>query len=171
MSGRFAVVVAQIFLASCLAVTGCSGSGRPAIAPVRGTVTYNGQPVAGARVVFLCPGAPRLAVGETDEGGEYQLTTYEPNDGAMIGNHVVTVKKKSTTAETAQSDSGPTGEALQGDALSTAIAQSMRESSQQAKKAEKGRSVLPVKYAYLKTSDLRKEVVEGENVINLDLSD
>jgi len=171
MSGRFAVVVAQIFLASCLTVTGCSGSGRPAIAPVRGTVTYKGQPVAGATVVFLCPGAPRLAVGKTDERGEYQLTTYESNDGAMIGNHVVTVKKKSTAAETAHTDAGATGEALQGEALSKAIAQSMRESSQDAKKAEKARSLLPVKYAYLKTSDLRKEVVDGENVINLDLTD
>lgn len=158
-------------VASCVFLSGCSNSGRPAIAPVRGTVTYNGQPVAGATVVFLCPGAPRPAVGKTDERGEYQLTTYEPNDGAMIGNHVVTVKKKSTAAETAHTDAGAAGKALQGEALSKAIAQSMRESSQEAKKTEKAGSLLPAKYAFLKTSDLRKEVVDGENIINLDLTD
>jgi hypothetical protein len=127
--------------------------------------------VAGATVVFLCSGAPRLAVGKTDERGEYQLTTYEKNDGAMIGNHVVTVKKKDLTAETTDTDAGAPGEALHGEALAKAIAQSMRESSQQAKQAEKAGSLLPAKYAYLKSSDLRKDVVDGENVINIDLTD
>jgi hypothetical protein len=134
-------------------------------------VTYKGKPVAGATVVFLCPGAPRLAVGKTDERGEYKLTTYEPNDGAMIGNHVVTVKKKDMGAEAASTDVAATVEPLQGEALSRAIAQSMRQSSQQAKKAEKAGSLLPAKYAFLKSSDLRKDVVDGENVINLDLTD
>jgi hypothetical protein len=171
MSDRLADIVAWVLVASCVLVAGCSGSGRPAIAPVRGTVTYKGRPVAGATVVFLCSGAPRLAVGKTDERGEYRLTTYEPNDGAMIGNHVVTVKKKDLEAETADTNVAVTGQALHGEALSSAIAQSMRESSQQAKKAEKAGSLLPTKYAYLKTSDLRKDVVDGENVINLDLTD
>jgi hypothetical protein len=171
MSGRLTGIFAKLLLASCVLLAGCSGSGRPALAPVRGTVTYKGQPVAGAAVVFLCDGAPRLAVGTTDERGEYQLTTYEPNDGAMIGNHVVTVKKKNAGAEAADTDAGATGEALHGEALSKAIAQSMRQSSQQAKKAEKAPSLIPAKYAYLKTSDLRKDVVDGDNVINIDLTD
>jgi hypothetical protein len=171
MSDRLAGIVAWLLVASCVLVACCSGSGRPAIAPVRGTVTYKGKPVAGATVVFLCPGAPRLAVGKTDERGEYQLTTYEPNDGAMIGNHVVTVKKKDMAAEAASTDAAATGQPLQGEALSRAIAQSMRQSSQQAKKAEKAGSLLPAKYAFLKSSDLRKDVVDGENVINLDLTD
>jgi hypothetical protein len=171
MGSRLTGIVAKIFLASCLLLAGCSGSGRPALAPVRGTVTYKGKPVAGATVVFLCEGAPRLAVGMTDERGGYQLTTYEPNDGAMIGQHVVTIKKRNTGTETADTDAGASGGALQGEALSKAIAQSMRESSQAAKKAEKAGSVLPAKYAYLKTSDLRKDVVDDENVINIDLTD
>jgi hypothetical protein len=171
MSVRLTGIVAKILLASCVLLAGCSGSGRPALAPVRGTVTYKGKPVAGATVVFLCEGAPRLAVGTTDEGGEYHLTTYEPDDGAMIGQHVVTVKKRNTGTETADTADGATGGALQGEALSKAIAKSMRESSQQAKKAEKAPSLIPAKYAYLKTSDLRKDVVDGENVINIDLTD
>jgi hypothetical protein len=171
MNGRRTGVTAKLILASCVLAAGCSASGRPAIAPVRGTVTYRGQPVAGATVVFLCSGAPRLAVGKTDERGEYQLTTYEKNDGAMIGNHVVTVKKRSPGTETPDPSVAGTGEALQGEALAKAIAQSMRESSQQAKQAEKAGSLVPAKYAYLKSSDLRKDVVDGENVINIDLTD
>ena len=39
-------------------------------------------------------------MGMTDEAGNYQLTTFEPNDGAMVGTHVVTVNKYSTEPET-----------------------------------------------------------------------
>jgi hypothetical protein len=171
MSGRLTGIVARIFLASCVLLAGCSGSDRPAIAPVRGIVTYNGQPVAGAWVEFLCPGAPRPAVGKTDERGEYRLTTYEQCDGAMVGTHVVTIEKLNAEVATTDTNIDASGQSLQGEALSKAIAQSMRDSSHAAKKAEKAGSMLPAKYAYLKTSDLRKDVVDGENVINIDLTD
>jgi hypothetical protein len=38
-------------------------------------------------------------------------------------------------------------------------------------KAERTRPLLPQKYGERRTSDLRKEVVDGENVINIELTD
>src|SRR5712671_5793789 len=75
---------------ACLLLAGCSQSGRMPMAPVHGQVTYQGRPVANAAVEFLCPGASRPAAGTSDEQGNYRLTTFTANDGAMIGPHVVT---------------------------------------------------------------------------------
>ena len=93
------LVFSLLAAAACIACGGCSGSDRPACAPVRGEVTYLGKPVVGATVAFLCHGAPRPAMGTTDATGTYQLTTFEPDDGAVIGTHVVTVKKYAMQAE------------------------------------------------------------------------
>jgi hypothetical protein len=169
MGGKL-LAVAQLFAASCLLLAGCSGSGRPATAPVRGQVTYQGKPVAGATVVFLCPGAPRLAVGKTDDEGNYRLTTYEPDDGATIGTHVVTVKKKKREPDASDPRVGAAGQNLQGEALSKAIEKSMQSSAREVAMTEKSGSLIPAKYSQQKTSDLRKEVIEGENVINIELS-
>jgi hypothetical protein len=169
MNGKV-LAVASLFVASAFLLAGCGRSGRPTIAPVSGHVSYKEKPVSGATVIFLCPGAPRQAVGITDEQGMYRLTTYNPNDGAMVGTHVVTVKKNKLEA-------GKPGEPADaappksGAALSKAIEESMRESAQEAAKIEKAGSLLPAKYAQMKTSDLRGEVVAGENVINLELKD
>jgi len=46
----------------------------------------------------------------------------------------------------------------------------MRKSAQQVAKSEKSGSLLPKKYAQLSTSDLRKDVVAGDNVIDIDLT-
>jgi hypothetical protein len=169
--GRKPLAVGPFLAASCFLLAGCSGSGRPTIAPVSGHVIYKGQPVADATVVFLCPGAPRLAVGTTDKDGNYQLTTYEPNDGAVIGTHTVTVKKFKNEPAATDPAAGAAIEMKDSAALSKAIEKSMHEAARQAAKAEKSGSVLPAKYAQFKTSDLHREVVDGPNVINLELTD
>lgn len=62
---------------------------------VEGVVTLDGTPVANATIV-LTPldedGYP--AVGKTDKDGRYQLTTFNRNDGALPGEYVITVAKK-----------------------------------------------------------------------------
>lgn len=73
---------------------GCGGGGedgRSETVPVTGTVLYQDAPVADALVTFH--GGPRQAVGRTDEDGRFTLTTYDKNDGAVAGVHVVTVTK------------------------------------------------------------------------------
>jgi hypothetical protein len=70
------------------------GCGSPSVAPVRGRVTCNGQPVADAAIIF----SPRpknetdresgkAAAAATDADGWFVLSTYKVGDGALVGKH------------------------------------------------------------------------------------
>ena len=84
--------------ASLLAGAGC-GDGQLATYPVTGKVIIDGQPAAGALVIF-CPvegqGPEELErlrpAGETGPDGQYQLTTFETYDGAPAGEYQVMVR-------------------------------------------------------------------------------
>ena len=160
-------VAIPLLVAIGFVLASCARSDRASMGRVSGKVTYQGKSVAGASVAFLCPGASRPAVGMTDETGNYQLTSFEPNDGAMVGTHVVTVNKYSSEPET----SVPAAEAPAGSKSTTkAIENAMRQTALQIEKMDKERPLLPRKYADRSTSDLRKAVVEGDNVIDIELS-
>ena len=129
---------------------GCSGSDRPATVPVSGTVTLNGQPVADAQVSFMTDGAPRAAFGTTDAEGKFRLTTFEENDGAMVGKHTVTISNAAAVGGEGMSPEDPSaayGEAMQAAASGTP--------------ASGGEGGIPVKYANPKTSGLEREVTQG----------
>ena len=73
---------------------GC-GSGK--FAPVSGTVTMNGKPLAGALVIFS-PIAKEGSIdagpgssGKTNDKGEYTLTSDTGRTGALVGKHRVSV--------------------------------------------------------------------------------
>jgi hypothetical protein len=73
---------------------GC-GSGK--YAPVSGTVTMNGKPLAGALVIFS-PVAKEGTIdagigssGKTNDKGEYTLTSDTGRPGALVGKHRVSV--------------------------------------------------------------------------------
>jgi 5-hydroxyisourate hydrolase-like protein (transthyretin family) len=117
--------------------------GKPAVThPLTGTVTFQGQPAAGATVRFYRtdadrPNRPRIvADGLTDEKGKYQLTTSKPFDGIPAGEYRVVVLQ--------------TGRYVAG----------------QAKEGNK----LPAKYADPRMTPLRATVKAGENVIDLNLT-
>jgi hypothetical protein len=124
-----------------------------------------GKPLAGATLTFLCAGAPRLAIGKTDTAGNYQLTTFEPNDGAILGEHVVTVNiyGAEPDEESIEKTAG------KGNTQSQAIAEAMKRTIEENKKVAKAASQIPAKFRDRKTSDLHKEVVAGDNVINIEL--
>ncbi len=69
--------------------SGCGGG--TTMVPVSGRVTLDGQPVEGASVMLHPQGEGRPATGLTDARGEFQLTTVEEFDGAMLGAYRVTV--------------------------------------------------------------------------------
>ena len=80
-----------------IVVAGCSGGEFP-LAPVSGTVTYDGEPLEGAEVVF----APMessdtievgpASVGITDAEGKYTLKTVRGKQpGAVVTKHRVSV--------------------------------------------------------------------------------
>jgi hypothetical protein len=88
----------QFFHLMCLfpaigLLVGCGGEkvDRPDVYKVRGKITLQGKPVSGADITFSQREANRSAFGRTDENGEYQLTTFTANDGAIEGKHEITI--------------------------------------------------------------------------------
>lgn len=77
-------------------VVGCSGGGGPKRPPthaVKGTVTLDGQPLAGALVSFMPAAGQQPANGTTDATGAYSLTSFTRGDGAMEGEYRIVVTK------------------------------------------------------------------------------
>ena len=79
-----------------IAILSFVGCGDGSIAPVSGKVTFDGEPVDGIRLVF----SPKLTDPNRDPGpwssavtsssGEYTLETRQRQNGAFVGNHIVT---------------------------------------------------------------------------------
>ena len=97
--------------AACFIAVASAGCQRSPyeLAPVHGTVTIDGRPVSQAKVMFapvenaenaVNPGKP--AFGLLRENGSYTLTTYENDDGAIVGKHWVTLVNLTREAERQQ---------------------------------------------------------------------
>ncbi len=74
----------------------CAGCAQPAVAPVSGRVTLDGQPLSGVFVIFepiqsgANPGTG--SIGKTDAEGRYTLRQMQPDrPGALIGAHRVRI--------------------------------------------------------------------------------
>ena len=70
------------------------GADGPNLASVAGVVTFNGKPLANARLLFL-PGDARLSTALTNRAGRYELLyEHELNDlkGAAVGRHEVRIR-------------------------------------------------------------------------------
>ncbi len=89
-----------IWLLGLLTLAACRND-LPATQPTTGTVTFQGEPVAGATVLFIRGDgtltAGELAMGRTDADGRFRLTTHVSGQqeaaGAMAGDYVVTISK------------------------------------------------------------------------------
>jgi len=147
-----------------ISAIGCGGGvERPPTYPVSGTVMYNGSPVAGATVSFLCDGASRAATGVTNAEGEFVLSTYAANDGAVAGVHKITVTKADPDAPAPAFDESAAGDPL-------AMAKVMEQ--EEAAADEEKKPLIPVKYADSNTSGLMETVSDAdENVFVLQLAD
>ena len=153
-------------VATSFGCSGETGEERPSVVPVTGVVMYNNNPVPGAMVSFMADGAPRAATGITNEKGEFQLTMFDPNDGAIPGTNKITVSKVEAAAQQANTD-----EALLNDP--TAMTDSyLKKAGSDGKLDEGPKSLIPGKYATEGTSPLSEEVkTEGENRFILQLAD
>ena len=147
---RSAVLISLCFvvLFSC----GCNKKRMKGLVPAQGVVTFNGEPVAGAMVMFTPVKIGTEAVTAsttTDAKGAFKMTTVDPGDGVFPGDYNVTVVKDELqggmTLEQARLNSqnpdearkrGPTEEA-------TVI------------------HYLPVKYADMTTTDLKVTIPAG----------
>ena len=70
------------------ALGGCSSGNGLTLGKVRGTMTYDGEPVRGGEVLFVpdttkgTVGPP--AAGTISEDGSYSVSTQESGDGAVV---------------------------------------------------------------------------------------
>ncbi|QDU11529.1 DUF4198 domain-containing protein [Gimesia aquarii] len=134
--------------------TACSGTTedkwtkqRPKTYPVTGTVNFDGKPLEGATIVFRSSGGePQAAVGRSNAEGAFQLRTFEDGDGAIAGEHSVSI----TCVET---EGPPAGANL--DEVDVVV---------------KEVSLIPEKYGDLKKSGLSATVSpDKDNVFLFDL--
>ena len=84
---------------------GCSGDSNenpnwPKRFPVRGSVTYKGKAIEGAEVTFKNFEKKATAIGKTDSGGRFELSTYTDKDGAVSGAQAVTIRRVNVVDKT-----------------------------------------------------------------------
>lgn len=79
-------------------IAGCSrqfedkwSRSRPPVFKAAGNVTWNGEPAAGAVVTLHSKSHNLAASGKTDAAGKFVLTTWRHGDGAVAGDHSVTI--------------------------------------------------------------------------------
>ena len=78
-------------------LSGCSADpNMPKLGKVSGKVSYQGKPVDAGRVVFTPVAgkggeSDQGASGEISSDGSYEMTTFNTGDGAVLGQHIVTV--------------------------------------------------------------------------------
>lgn len=153
-----------LFSICVFVISGCSDApDRPATAPVSGTVMYNGAAVEGASVAFWTPDASRAATGVTDAEGKFTLSMFEANDGAVPGEHTITVTKVEAGAAG--------GDTSMEDALNDPAA--MADMAAMGQGADAGpKSLVPAKYGDKASSPLKETVAPNtENSFVLQLVD
>jgi hypothetical protein len=140
--------VALLFL---LAATAGCGPDYPETAPVTGRVTWQGEPVVSGDVMFY-PEEGRIARGAIQSDGSYTLTTFQSEDGALLGTHQVAIDASRVE------NPGPQ-------------AKSMMDEYNVRLPDEEPRItwLVPEQYSRPQSSGLTAEVTEGENVINFEL--
>ena len=151
MTGK-CLAVSTVALGFLAVVLGCEGrTGKPPMGKVHGIVTYDGKPLDKGRVTFT----PVSGEGESggnnamspiESDGSYELTTFDTGDGAIVGQHIVTI---SVPAEDINKLNKPKADG--------SIAYVLP------------KEFIPKKYTNPKDSPLRNTVAEGDNTIDIEL--
>lgn len=137
-------VLALVVLAGC-------GRALPECAVVTGRVLVDNQPVNQGQVCFWPEnGRPAMAALESD--GTFRLTTFEPGDGAVVGQHRVSIDAKRVVGK------GRIPQSIEEEA---AILREGRPANEM-----KLHWLAPEKYSRAETSGLNVEVKPGENQID-----
>jgi hypothetical protein len=96
-----------IFGGALVWLSGCGSSNNLDVYPVKGKITFEGQPMKGGGAISFVPTGGQAGAqggGEIKEDGTYELTTYEPGDGSIPGDFrvvitQVTVKEPETSPD------------------------------------------------------------------------
>lgn len=146
-----------VFCWILILIVGCGGapdklaSKRPKTFPSSGSVKFNGQPVAGATVVFAPdPGGTPTSVAAsalTDSSGNFALQAYPPLLGAVPGKYKVAISKMEPAPPAA---TGP--------------------NAHDAPPPPPSKALIPEKFANADTSGLIADIPEGgKNDLHFDL--
>ena len=149
-------VIAALSLAM-ITLFGCGDDGLGKRYPVRGTVSYKGQPLAKGAISFYATGSGNETRGAFGmiENGSYSLTTQSDGDGAFPGDYLVSINaKEADLAGTEKNAKG--GSARQDDVL---------------KAYKKAKSPIPQKYEVAETSGLKAKVESKSNSFDFELKD
>ncbi len=137
-------IAALVLLSGMLAVVGCSSS--PPMAQVEGTVRLQGKPLPKVQVEFWPEADGPRSIGATDAQGHYQLATDKQIPGAQVGIHRVIVYDLGVYSDKF------TSKGKDKDDIPIRPAR------------------FPAHYSDAAKTPLKKEVVAGKNVIDLDIT-
>lgn len=95
-SNRAGVILLAL---ATLQVIGCGEKSAFEVVPTHGSVKVDGVPLGGGRIVFAPVArdgvnSGKVAHGILDAEGSFSLTTYKENDGAVVGEHWVTIYRR-----------------------------------------------------------------------------
>lgn len=136
---------------AAMMVCGC-GRSLPETAIVRGQVTVGTNPLTEGMITFF-PEKGRAATSRIEPDGTFRLTTFKPGDGAILGQHRVTIDAVKLSGAV-----GPVPTSFEEELVMGGIPSG-------------GQVVwlVPQEYATLQTTKLTAEVKPGENEIDFDL--
>lgn len=141
----------------CVVVVGCTAQpqGRLETAPVSVTVKYNGTPVDEAVITFSNQADSPPAYGVTNADGIATLSTFDPDDGAILGEHSVAILKQ-------EIDSGKQDAPQESEDYVP---------SPGASPPPVIKDLIPKKFSQATTSGLTANVKQGGNEFTFDLKD
>jgi hypothetical protein len=87
---RIHLSLGTVLCAMALAA-GCNSDTRPELGLVRGKITLDGKPLAGAGIAFRPESGARESRSITDDQGRYELNYIREIQGAAIGWHAVRI--------------------------------------------------------------------------------
>ena len=91
MDSRMKNGIRAISLCLAIGFVGCGPNDAPRLAKAKGVVTLNGKPLSNVGITFFPTGAGPMAIGKTNDKGEFVMMTTKPGDGACVGTHQVTL--------------------------------------------------------------------------------
>jgi hypothetical protein len=89
--GTLKSLTVMIALLGACSGCGTSAGAKASLIPVKGNVTYKGQPLAQGTVTFESQDSGKRAMGKLQADGTFVMTTYTEGDGVVAGEHSVII--------------------------------------------------------------------------------